>query len=317
MNFQVVFFYLYFVQLMPCCVDIFRFPLFHYSLIGFMMFCFRVLGLALIVLQCLFSVFFCVAVHQVWRLMLDLGMKPDLPLYNLLLRCVRDCGVGAKDEFQSVINQFLSQVCLPQITSHNDSSKIDVAPVIEKVYSSEETVISEHVFPPEIDLSNSLHVEDNVDFNANPNVSCENTSTTHTHLTAQYCAAVKHGFLSPSCDMTTNITLSDFSIKENRLMLFGGVDGFLEKMKKDGTVPNVITFCQLISVAMPTVEAENEVLGKMSSCAVKPDIDLVNTLIHKRCLRSDFAAAKASEHFLFTHAHNCTYLSLSNEHILQ
>ena len=100
--------------------------------------------------------------------------------------------------------------------------------------------------------------------------------------------------LSPASDTSSVVSLGDLSSKESRLALLGGVEGILSRMRKDRAEPDIITFSQLINVAMPTVEAEEQLLAVMKSFKVKPDIDLINALIHKRCMRKDFAAAKVS-----------------------
>ena len=257
---------------------------------------------------------------QVWQLMHKMGVQPDLPLYNLLIRCIRDCGVGDIKSLQSLLTGGATTEKLCDATSRGADETVSLGsagdgdghalPLKELEHGPEEfapttafdnTASSEKDLPTDVDYGWDPNDASHIGGRNTAQATSGNTDSSQLYdsqhqpssLTVHNSPATIPDVLSPMSDTSSVVALGDLSSKENRLALLGGVDGILSRMKRDGVSPDIITFSQLIGVAMPTSEAENELLTKMKSLKVKPDIDLINALIHKRCMRKDFAAAKA------------------------
>ena len=251
--------------------------------------------------------------------MQQMGVRPDLPLYNLLIRCVRDCGVGDVASFTSMLT---GGKALPEQNYGGErqffqksSPKTRVSVITLKGSQLEQgekegvcvhplsSVSGDTSSPKTEELSTGVNkaLPDSeayysyggTDVSESGLQQETHNSLSSTSLTLQSPPAIPD-VLSLTSDISQLVSLGNLSTKESRLLLLGGVDGVLSRMDKDGATPDIITFTQLISVAIPTVEEEVQLLERMKSKKLKPDIDLVNTLIHKRCMRRDFAAAKVS-----------------------
>lgn len=249
---------------------------------------------------------------QVWRLMQKLKIQPDLPLYNLLIRCVRDCGVGDATTLADLLGGTVSNETLT--SGRNTASK---------------QVLSDGKLQGFQSGKNVLPLEEQHDQVIDCTGRHEDKQTLELHPLEQqsvgdavYSPHTKHGkrtslgplqryspkgsqlshttpdVLSPSCDISQVISLGDMSSKESQLALVGGAEGILGRMVKDGVQPNIITFSQFITVCEPAVEAEEHLLRIMEKMKVKPDIDLLNALIHKRCMRRDFIAARGVQQMI-------------------
>ena len=80
--------------------------------------------------------------------------------------------------------------------------------------------------------------------------------------------------------------------RQNRLMLMGGLGGFLEMMWKDRVKPDIKTFDQLLRVIPNNSQSEKELLQAMEKAGVRPDVSFCNQLIILRQKRHDLSAAR-------------------------
>ncbi|XP_018376608.1 PREDICTED: pentatricopeptide repeat-containing protein 1, mitochondrial [Trachymyrmex cornetzi] len=88
-----------------------------------------------------------------------------------------------------------------------------------------------------------------------------------------------------------SVNLNDVLIS-NRLILFGGVEGFLNRMSNDGVTPNIKTITLLLDLIPNTVPAENILIKTAEEKNIELDIDFCNMLIKRRSVRFDYKAAK-------------------------
>ncbi|XP_018343136.1 PREDICTED: pentatricopeptide repeat-containing protein 1, mitochondrial isoform X2 [Trachymyrmex septentrionalis] len=88
-----------------------------------------------------------------------------------------------------------------------------------------------------------------------------------------------------------SVNLNDVLIG-NRLILFGGVEGFLNRMSNDGVIPNIKTITLLLDLIPNTVPAENILIKTAEEKNIELDIDFFNMLIKRRSIRFDYKAAK-------------------------
>ncbi|XP_069701476.1 pentatricopeptide repeat-containing protein 1, mitochondrial [Periplaneta americana] len=192
-----------------------------------------------------------------WRKMVEKGVKPDLFTYNLLLRCVRDCGLGDLDVTHDVFNR---------ITSGNFSQ--DNKPIPERRH---------------------LLTESNKD--SGHDTGSENVALNEVKSLVAPVLENRPNLLAPIPHFGNIIGLSEITRPEDRLILVGGCSGFLEQMKKHKVKPNIKTFTQLLDTIPSTKAAEQALLSAMEKADVHPDIDFYNMLIKKRSLRLDYKSA--------------------------
>nr|KAG5713775.1 hypothetical protein BaRGS_024402 [Batillaria attramentaria] len=238
--------------------------------------------------------------------MQKMNIQPDLPLYNLFIRCVRDCGVGEATTLTDLLGDTASAPSTPELTSgkrntandialleSRDSSRCSLQSAGEISSSSQSLGDAENHHEDMDEFQQYLEQKSKADIDSDVLQIDQNSDMSLEHLAQSVSTAPTiPDLLSPNCDVSGVVSLGDLSSKESQLALVGGVEGILGRMVEDNVKPDIITFSQLITVAVPTVEAEERVLEFMKKMKVKPDIDLLNALIHKRCMRWDFEAAR-------------------------
>lgn len=242
-------------------------------------------------------------------------VQPDLPLYNLLIRCLRDCGTGDATSLETLlgetslpVNNYISH---PKPSEDFITLKAQLEGSSVALKSSRQKITESYSRKNEAkDKQKSVKIKQ---YNTDDETGSELLSSTeenkHWNISSSLDKAVMPilpekdlvpsvidipDILSPTCNTSRVYCLGDLSSKENRLALLGGVEGILHRMSEDNVTPDIRTFTQLVSIALPTIEAEVQLLEMMKKMKVKPDIDFFNNLMHKRCLRSDFSAAKVS-----------------------
>lgn len=93
------------------------------------------------------------------------------------------------------------------------------------------------------------------------------------------------------------LNLNDI-LQENRLILFGGIDKLLKRMKNDNVQPNIKTITLMLDLLPPTIESENHFLRYIANNKIEVDITYFNMFIKRRCLRKQYEAAKVSSYNL-------------------
>lgn len=88
-----------------------------------------------------------------------------------------------------------------------------------------------------------------------------------------------------------SINLNDIFLN-NRLILFGGLEGFLNKMDHSKVNPDIKTITLLLHVIPNTTQAEDLLIEIAEKRNIKLDIDFFNMLIKRRSLRFDYKGAK-------------------------
>lgn len=221
----------------------------------------------------------------VWHKMLRRRIIPDIYSFNLMLRCVRDCGIGDLPTTKDVIEQIL-------LASRKG---LDEVPTLETKLQEDLLLISpslpkEHSNPNDVNLyakygvhsfNDQLTTTTNASKLQNPSHSEESLSETP-------------NLLSSLPHLGRLMALSEVRKPEDRLLLIGGASGFLHEMALAKVEPDIKTFTQLIEVLPPTYAAEKKLLAKLKRMSIKCDIDFFNVLIKKRCMRFEYEGAKVS-----------------------
>lgn len=94
----------------------------------------------------------------------------------------------------------------------------------------------------------------------------------------------------------TSANLNDVLVN-NRLILFGGLEGFLNRMSNDDVKPDAKTITLLLDLIPNTVPAENLLIKIADERNIELDIDFFNMLIKRRSIRFDYKAAKVGDKY--------------------
>lgn len=201
----------------------------------------------------------------VWRKFVEKKIRPSLYSYNLMLRCIRDCGLGDIETTTNVINQLLS----------NSQGLLEERK--QKLIGDGQNNVTVFQDNDQIKLvDNGKDVEkiqDNLMVSSRPNL----------------MANVPH--------LGNILSLSEVTKPEDRLLLVGGYSEFLQNMADHECTPDIKTFTQLLDNIPSTSAAEVNLLQAIKRNNLKPDIDFFNMLIKKRSMRFDYESAKVKFKF--------------------
>lgn len=206
-----------------------------------------------------------------WRKMLNFKERPNIYTFNLMLRCIKDCGIGDRESEQKMISEILSSnpMMLPKHShnqeafqllesgQHNSSEKATVLDQ-DLVQLGGQDVVEKHLPISISELSE----------NQLPNLLSRNPSL--------------NGVLA----------MGEIKTMEDRFMLTGGAEGIFTEMVAANVTPDIKTITQMLSVQPSTLENENKLLDILKLQQIKPDINFYNVLIKKRCYRFDYESAK-------------------------
>lgn len=196
---------------------------------------------------------------QVWKLMHKMRIKPDLPVYNLFLRVVRDTGFGTDEDIKK----------FPK-SRNLSSEEIAKGHANQSLYPDVEETDKEFFTETEMNSSES-------------SVSTKVRESSDVSDVIDAAAS-----LFGSTPVSTSI---DLSYPENRLAALGGPLTILEDMKKNGVSPNVLTVTIIVCSLPQNIEAESWLLEYMAAERVERDIDFYNMIIRRRNRRNDYEAA--------------------------
>lgn len=213
----------------------------------------------------------------VWRKLIEKKIQPSVYTFNLLLRCIRDCGLGDAEVTQDVINRLVS-----------GDKNILISDSARKFVNSKDKDL--------IDKPDHLN-ENNESSNKQLDVS-ESTVTQVTNFEVSATSddfsieKYKPNLLADTPHLGNIISLSEVKTPEDRLFLVGGYKGFLETMDQYKCIPDIKTLTQLLDCIPNTSTAENGLLNFIKEYKLKPDIDFFNMLMKKRSMRRNYAGAK-------------------------
>lgn len=197
----------------------------------------------------------------VWHKIYRHGMRPDIYSFNMMLAVARHCGIGNVESMQKLIGEivFASKKGLPpklNTTKRVQGDQEEMLVIDDTKMSMESATAKDMVLEP-------------VAYKA-PNL------------------------LSIEPDLGSLVALGQLGSKEDALVLFGGVEGFLNQINVNKALPNVKTFTQLLELIPPTYAAEKELLLHMRKYSVRTDVDFFNNLMKKRVIRMDYSGARVT-----------------------
>lgn len=261
-------------------------------------------------------------------------IQPTLKSYNLLLRAVKECGIGDP----KLVNKLLGEVGGVQENVHKEStesirllepvgqqkeSSYDLTietdqMIIEQnqrkktaAFKEIDEVLSKYVSTGEemdtIDLTEEEHAgNEKLDMHENKDwweLDIFETSVKDLALrnSEQERVDVEEAnlpdILDPNENFTSVIQIEAVKNESDRLALLGGMKGFLQTLKQRKIKPNIITYTQLSQVVPDHLV--DRVLDAMWVAGLPPDIDFYTQLIRRK-VRYDKEGAWVS----------CTYTSI-------
>ncbi|XP_005003762.1 pentatricopeptide repeat-containing protein 1, mitochondrial [Cavia porcellus] len=238
---------------------------------------------------------------QVWRQMLSLGIKPNRHGYNLLLGAARDCGLGDPEVASRLLLRSSEEmVLLPHQEGKQRAGKRD--PPRAGGGTSARLLVEALERQLCMELSPALEVppeplKSTVSDKAQPEVET-NKETSHTAaLTLRppkpLPLELEVNLLALGAVSPAVVSLGAVTTPADRLVLMGGLEGFLGKMAEHGLRPNIKTLTLLAEVVEPGSPAESSLLTILDRHQVEADVTFFNTLMRKKSKLGDLEGAKA------------------------
>ncbi|XP_063445621.1 pentatricopeptide repeat-containing protein 1, mitochondrial-like [Mytilus trossulus] len=234
---------------------------------------------------------------QIWRWMLIKRVQPDLKLYNLMLRVIKDCEISDPKLTKMLLSPINPAATLKLLKGEKSGkteeflNKRDILS-LPSTESTDKGNELEDTFPQSESCNFDLKLNERSETLKMTDQESKNSSDiVEVSTLNENVPTVKlPNVLKPSEDFSHIISVSDLSTRCDRFALVGGMMGYFKDMEKYNVTPNVETFDQMLSLISP--EEEQTMLDVMKSKGVKPDIDLLTNLMYKRCKSMKYTTAK-------------------------
>ncbi|XP_064645550.1 pentatricopeptide repeat-containing protein 1, mitochondrial-like [Lineus longissimus] len=243
---------------------------------------------------------------EVFRSIRKHGLTPSITHYNLLLRAMRDCGVGS----QEFLYQLLGGGASTSISSGDkmDQEQISLERNLQKrigVSSGEKSTINENVPETESTINKDVSIMNKDVSTMNKEVSLNVTTRqkgssemTEKNIksfleVSSNCLSKIPDIMSPNPDTSQMISVSDIKTSADRLELVGGVPGLLAHMQRDGVTPDIKTLTILLDVMPSDTRVEEMLVATLGDLKVVPDTGFFNILMRKRVFRQDYLTARS------------------------
>ncbi|KAF4119048.1 pentatricopeptide repeat-containing protein 1, mitochondrial isoform X1 [Onychostoma macrolepis] len=229
---------------------------------------------------------------QVWHQMLRIGIKPDTQNYNILLRVARDCGIGDPGLASELLLKRTEEVT-PKLTSGRKSrmtkvkEEMSCQPLDMDAFESElfvDTHTQSHGQAKETDFCK---------IDASQNETQMLPVSPSGPLTYQSQSSRLPNLLDPSTCHSGVVALGPVNSASDRLALIGNLEGFLEKMAKDGLEPSIKTITLLADVMEPSSQSVQSLINVAKKSAVTLDETFFNIMIRRMAKARDLDGAKA------------------------
>ncbi|CAH1795535.1 unnamed protein product [Owenia fusiformis] len=240
---------------------------------------------------------------EVWRAMRKRKLTPEGYQYNLLLRAARDCGLGTPEFANTLIKKISGKPQNATLQTPAMLTGMDGNQLLQiTALNVEMETPTEHKENNESALETRVIKDDNTNSKPWWKVKKEKYEAEAIHkllnsetaLQAQphVISGKMPNILNPSGKFRDVISLDRIETPQDRLMLLGGMSGFLSHMSVDGAKPDIKTFSQLLELIPSDTHIEKELLANMKQMQVHPDVDFLNLLIMKRNRRKDYKGAQ-------------------------
>lgn len=237
---------------------------------------------------------------QVWHQMLRIGIRPDTQNYNILLRVARDCGIGDPGLASALLLKRTEEV-IPKLTSGKKGHRMKVKeamssqPLDMDAFESElllDKHTQSHGQAKETDFCQPKE-KDLCKTDTSQNETQMLPVSSSGSLTCQSQSSRLPNLLDPSTCHSGVVSLGPVNGALDRLALIGNLEGFLEKMAKDGLEPNIKTITLLADVMEPGSQSVQSLINVAKKSAVTLDETFFNIMIRRAAKAGDLDGAKA------------------------
>ncbi|KAL7291152.1 hypothetical protein TKK_0015069 [Trichogramma kaykai] len=245
---------------------------------------------------------------KIWQMMKKLFVPPDIFTYNLLLRGIRDTKFG---DF-TIKDLMLTGEEYPAIVANDGRPDLLMFPPVFSTLPLDNIMRKDVSEAPKLlESPKSENKSEKVEMIKSSSAT-EPRTTLQSSNTVQVSNSTEHRDIEPTEDSSVTVSASalnevvefripdeianidlDAVLKQNKLILFGGINGMLKRMKDDKITPDVKTLTYLMQLVPPSTSAENEIVKIAKASNVELDIDFYNMLIKKRGTRGARRDAKA------------------------
>lgn len=218
---------------------------------------------------------------QVWRQMLQSGIRPDSHNYTLLLRTARDCGLGDPALATALL---LGTDCEGQNGSKDVSQSrckavIDIDLLERQLFIQPEQKEDSSETRLRHDSAHLIPVRQTVNARLPGELVANSSAPNLLELFEGKRGAV--------------VSLGTVDKMSDRLALIGGAKGFLERMEANGLSPNLRTLTLLADTMEPGYQSLQVLLKVAKRHQVKLDVAFFNSVIHRSARAGDLDEAKA------------------------
>lgn len=211
---------------------------------------------------------------RIVRQMKRRNVQLTVHVFNLLLRCTRECGVGSEEHLRHLFQEWSADSVRDRETNQRmmvDSERVSKLSIAANSRPGKK----------DEDISN-----DNED------------SATNNLDKPSAVAIVLPNLLKPLASLTkesiVGFDMTCLSDPVNRLYLIGGLEGVIQMLKEARVKPSPATVTLLLDSLPGTEVAELSLIKSMEELGAKLDTDFYNMLIKKRNFRHDFKSALAA-----------------------
>lgn len=251
--------------------------------------------------------------------MRDYRVVPNTQTYNLLVRCVRDCGIGDLKEFAVYLGLESPNADIDNTVLLGDGleKRTDKAEGNSQLVVIGESIkknrISGKVFKSESESLSSTNPKIKSLYANTDKVSSEQlykkTSTLPAANETKKEQGINTDFSKSSyLDILTDknsinslqaipqdkVSLSRLKHPEGRLAALGGAGSVLKHMSETGVPPSIQTYTLLLSCTPNNQQSEFQLLAHMEGNGLVPDIDFMNDIMMRRNKRHEWDTVKVS-----------------------
>ncbi|XP_054716326.1 pentatricopeptide repeat-containing protein 1, mitochondrial-like [Uloborus diversus] len=224
---------------------------------------------------------------EVWRQMRKRKIVPNLFTCNLLLRATRDCSIGPEEISSLLLQHWSSFSRRPYgFEAKKDSSQEDILslPFVE---TNQNTFIDSNVSDAESEAKPSPRKECEKIFQENDEKINDLVQYDLKNAVGKVSKQETSVLLARPKDGPEILELLNINKPSDRLLLVGGMEGFLKYLKEIKVKPDIKTFMLLLECLPADTEQEEKLLNLLDFHKVKPDIDFFNILIKRRNFRRE------------------------------
>ena len=228
-----------------------------------------------------------------WRKMRRFRIKPNVQSYNLMLRAVKECGVGDPQFLQDVLIETMSSKDVRKLKRKSNDNLIADPQNRSNIPLITTETAPTSTFREKVDNSYVICADSSEAKDSTVNKIVNNDGKTSTLIKT---TEVFPNFLSPTpnfdCDQGI-VGLSENALRssQEKFSLFGNVSEFLELMVNiDKVEPDIKTISQLLHCIEP--QEEYLLLTYIKQYKITTDIDFFNQLMRKRIARYHYQLAR-------------------------